>query len=190
MPMVAIACYVLAFNSNRPNYDIIEQYKPATPILVAKSYNDELKFKENILTKEQLDNIIADVQKREKEEKLKQYQKDLYLLSQVRYSEVGSNNIPYWVQLMVGSVVMNRVDSNKFPNTIYNVVHQYNQYQFVKFNVKVTPNARALFNAEKVLKGYRNCSKNTVWQSESRQGNGTYKTFRINGKTLYFCYSN
>jgi hypothetical protein len=114
----------------------------------------------------------------------------LYLLAQLIYSEAGSDWISNEIQLMVGSVVMNRVASDEFPNTIYDVVHQYNQYQFIKFGTKVIPNQRAIDNAKLILDGYRNCPSNIVWQSECRQGDGTYKRFKINNKTIYFCYSN
>ena len=193
MPMVAIACYIMAFNSYRPNYNIIEQYKPATPILVAKnSYNDELKLKGNILTKEQINSIVADVQKKEKEEKLKQiqYQKDLYLLSQVVYSEAGSDEISDDVQLMVANVVMNRVISPDFSDTIYDVVHAPNQYQFIKGKVTVVPNKRASDNAKKVLDGLRVLPKNIVYQSEYRNLGKIYKTVKTRNSTMYFSYRN
>ena len=192
MPMIAIACYVLVFSSNRPKCDMISNSKSITPILVAKSYNDELNFKKTTLTKEQIDCIVADVQKKEKEEKLKQvqYQKDLYLLSQVVYSEAGSDEISDDVQLMVANVVMNRVISPDFSDTIYDVVHAPNQYQFIKGKVTVVPNKRASDNAKKVLDGLRVLPKNIVYQSEYRNLGKIYKTVKTRNSTMYFSYRN
>lgn len=51
---------------------------------------------------------------------------DLDLLSRLIYSEGGIES--YETQLMIGSVVMNRVDSPKFPNTIREVIYQKNQF--------------------------------------------------------------
>lgn len=187
--MVAIACYVLAFNSHRPNYDIIEQYKPATPILVAKnSYKDELKLNKAILTQEQINNIVEDVKKKEIEE---QYQKNLYLLAQVIYSEAGSDWISDEVQLMCANVVMNRVESPYFSHTIYDVVHAPNQYQFIQDKAIIVPNQRAIDNAKKILNGLRVLPKNVVYQSEYKNlGDGNYKKVKTKYSTIYFNYKN
>lgn len=48
------------------------------------------------------------------------------LLASIIYCEAGGE--PYEGQLAVGYVIMNRVRSNKFPNTITDVVYQKNQF--------------------------------------------------------------
>lgn len=53
-------------------------------------------------------------------------EEDLDLLARLIFSEGGIES--YETQLMIGSVVMNRVDSPKFPNTIREVVYQKNQF--------------------------------------------------------------
>ncbi len=55
---------------------------------------------------------------------------DLQILAAIIECEAG--NQPYIGQLAVGSVVMNRVRSNKFPNTIIEVIHQKSQFTPVK----------------------------------------------------------
>jgi spore germination cell wall hydrolase CwlJ-like protein len=145
-----------------------------------------LKLNKAILTQEQINNIVEDVKKKEIEE---QYQKDLYLLAQVIYSEVGSDWISDEVQLMCANVVMNRVESQYFSHTIYDVVHAPSQYQFIQDKVIVVPNKRALDNAKKILDGLRVLPKNVVYQSEYKNlGDGNYKKVKTKYSTIYFNY--
>ena len=53
-------------------------------------------------------------------------EEELDLLARLIYSEGGIES--YDTQLMIGSVVMNRVDSDLFPNTIQEVIYQENQF--------------------------------------------------------------
>ena len=55
-------------------------------------------------------------------------QADLDLLSRLIYAEAGCTWIPDWVQQMVGSVVLNRVESEYYPDTIREVIYQPGQY--------------------------------------------------------------
>ncbi len=52
---------------------------------------------------------------------------DRYLLANLIYCEAG--NQPYDGQVAVGAVVMNRVMSGAFPDTIVGVIYQYNQFE-------------------------------------------------------------
>lgn len=53
-------------------------------------------------------------------------EEELDLLARLIYSEGG--NTSYDTQLMIGSVVMNRVDDPNFPDTIREVIYQDNQF--------------------------------------------------------------
>ena len=55
---------------------------------------------------------------------------DRYLLANLIYCEAGGE--PYEGQVAVGAVVMNRVLSSKFPDTISGVIYQRNQFSPVK----------------------------------------------------------
>ncbi len=55
---------------------------------------------------------------------------DLQIMAAIIECEAG--NQPYIGQLAVGSVVMNRVRSDKFPNTIIEVIHQKSQFTPVR----------------------------------------------------------
>jgi len=187
--LIAIACYLIAFNTNRPNYTIIDNSASDTSIhAVASSYKDELNHTNIKLTQEQVNNIVETV-KKEEERKKEQYNINLYLLAQVIYSEAGSNWISDEVQLMVANVVMNRVESPYFANTIYDVIYSPNQYQFIKYNISVIPDKRALINAKKILDGFRILPNNVLYQSEYKTlGDGLYKKVQTKYATMYFNY--
>jgi len=53
-------------------------------------------------------------------------EKDLELLSRLIYAE--SRGEPLKGQISVGAVVLNRVESNRYPNTIKEVIYQPNQF--------------------------------------------------------------
>ena len=53
-------------------------------------------------------------------------EEDRYLLANLIYCEAG--NQPYAGQVAVGAVVINRVLSSVFPNTVSGVIYQYNQF--------------------------------------------------------------
>lgn len=131
-----------------------------------------------------------------KEEINKSYsENDLMLLAKVINAEAGSVSDKH--QQLVGCVVMNRVNSANFPNSIHDVVYQKpTQYACAwdnSFKKKVSD--RALKNAKLVLEGKIKSPYNLVWQAEFKQGNKVYKKFRTKvGKnkysTTYFCTSN
>ncbi len=78
----------------------------------------------------------------------------LDLLSRVMYCEAGEE--PFDGLLAVGAVIMNRVSTAGFPNTVYAVVYQKNQFTVVDsdsfFN---EPNERSIIAAKMCLEGYR-----------------------------------
>lgn len=79
-------------------------------------------------------------------------EEDLDLLSRVIYAEVGCTWIPDWVQRMVGSVVLNRVNSPYYPDTIYDVIYQPGQYAPTwDGSIHKTPDARTIENARYLL---------------------------------------
>lgn len=86
---------------------------------------------------------------------------DLELLSTIIYCEAG--NQPYEGQLAVGSVVMNRVASSSFPNSISGVIYQSGQFSPVASGRFAQALAAGLGEhcrsvAQEVLNGKRNVS--------------------------------
>ncbi len=79
-------------------------------------------------------------------------QSDLDLLARCVYGE--SRGEPYNGQVAVAAVVLNRVRSSKFPNTIYGVIYQRNAFTAVNDGqINLTPNQTAYNAARDALSG-------------------------------------
>lgn len=80
-------------------------------------------------------------------------QSDLNLLARCVYAEARGE--PYSGQVAVAAVVLNRVRSSKFPNTIYGVIYQKNAFTAVNDGqINLTPNETAYNAARDALGGW------------------------------------
>lgn len=120
-------------------------------------------------------------------------------VAQERISETDSTNI-WWLscalyhecrglsdeaQIAVASVIMNRVKSGEFPNTIFEVIVQPGQYAFVIDEIIWgEPDERAIKNAEYVYWNGSQIPENVLFQAEFIQGSGVWKQI----DNQYFCY--
>jgi N-acetylmuramoyl-L-alanine amidase len=78
---------------------------------------------------------------------------DVYLLAQCIYSE--SRGEPYKGQVAVGAVVLNRVKSSSFPNSISGVIFQRGAFSAVDDGqINLTPNDSALKAAKDAMNGW------------------------------------
>ena len=78
----------------------------------------------------------------------------LYWLSHIIYAESG--NQPLEGKIAVGNVVMNRVNDPQFPNTIYDVLFQKNQFSpAANGTIKMTPNEESVVAAKLVMEGVK-----------------------------------
>ena len=76
----------------------------------------------------------------------------LYWLSRIIHAESGNQILDG--KIAVGNVVMNRVESPKFPNNIYDVLYQKNQFGPASSgSLKRTPNEESVVAAKLVLDG-------------------------------------
>lgn len=131
--------------------------------------------------------------KKEQEKKAKEaeYQKNLDLLARIVWCEAGSSWLKDEHQQLVAMVVLNRIASPRFPNTLEGVIYARGQYSCIGnkyWNMK--PPQRCYDNAEKALQGLVSCPSNVVFQAEFKQGSGVFKSFynSYSGTTTYFCY--
>ena len=116
---------------------------------------------------------------------------DLHMLAAVIYYEAGSDECTDRHQQLVGQVVVNRMYSTEFPNTIYDVIAQpmqYSSYNMVINNMgtDVIPQ-RCYDNALAVLNNDVDCPSDIVWQSGSIQGE-IYEVHYTTYSTTYFCH--
>lgn len=76
----------------------------------------------------------------------------LYWLSRIIYCESGNQSLAG--KIAVGNVVLNRVNDPKFPNTIYDVIFQKNQFSpAASGSIYRDPNAESVVAAKLVLDG-------------------------------------
>ena len=73
----------------------------------------------------------------------------LFWLSRIIYAESGDQSLEGMIA--VGNVVMNRVESPQFPNNIYDVLTQKNQFSPANTLSKRTPNSRSIVAAKLVM---------------------------------------
>lgn len=108
---------------------------------------------------------------------------DLYILEHVIAGEC--NDSGWFMKISVGSVVLNRVADERFPDTIEEVVFQPGQYactwdgNYYKEPTETTKEA-ALY----LLENGSQIDESVVWQAEFVQGNGIYDVI----DNMYFCY--
>lgn len=113
---------------------------------------------------------------------------DLYRMSHLIYGEAG--NCSREMMEAVGSVVLNRVSDDRFPDTLADVIFQPGQYACTwDGNYDLTPSEEAVEVARFLLEEGSQLDSSVVWQAEFVQGEGIYKTVTSPwGSIMYFCY--
>ncbi len=78
---------------------------------------------------------------------------DLYLLAKTIYAE--GRGEPYTGQVAIGAVILNRVRSSAFPNTVAGVVYQKHAFTAVSDGqINLTPNETAMRAAQDAVNGW------------------------------------
>ena len=118
---------------------------------------------------------------------------ELWLLSKIIYAEAGSVWLPMEWKMAVGEVVLNRMASPEFPDTMREVLEQPGQYYGRNnpyFNC-LKPLPESVSAARRLLEGERVLSApGVVFQSNFRQGSGVF--LELQDKYLgstYLCWS-
>ena len=107
---------------------------------------------------------------------------DLYVLAHIIDAEMGTES--YEDKLYAGSVVLNRVASSSFPNSIRSVVFQRGQYSPTwSGSFYREPNTDSWNAARYLLENGSQIPSNVVYQAEFRQGKVWKRT-----KAAYYCY--
>lgn len=118
-------------------------------------------------------------------------EQDLDLFARLMMAEMGSDWIPDQVLLSVGSVVLNRINSDDFPDTLYDVIYQTDPVQYqptVSGSINNTPTQRVKDAAKFLLEYGSVLPADVVFQSESIQGPVYFQYYdSILGSTTYFC---
>ena len=115
---------------------------------------------------------------------------DLNQLARLVWQEAGSDGISHEWRRDVAQVVLNRVNSSEFPNTLYDVIHQSGQYSGASRLSSAQPTWDCVSAALDALEGKGDLPNSVVFQANFRQGSGVYRQYYLAPYgTTYFCYS-
>lgn len=110
---------------------------------------------------------------------------ELEILAHLINGEAGANYCSDDMMYYVGSVALNRVKSDRFPNDIKSVVFQRGQYACTwDGNYYLEPSDRAWEIASDLLHEGSILPDSVLWQAEFRQGKGVY----LKEQNMYFCF--
>lgn len=124
----------------------------------------------------------AEKQKLKKERE----QADIELMAHLVFAENGDDSYSEYKKAMMytGSVVLNRVESDKFPGTLEGVIYQSGQYACTwDGGIEKTPSKAACEVAEELIRNGSVLPKEVLYAAEFKQGNVYDKV----AGTLY-CY--
>lgn len=110
---------------------------------------------------------------------------DLWYLSRVIQAESG-----YCSKEMmegVGSVVLNRVADERFPDSIREVIEQPGQYSTLSWLSSQVPTDECMEVTIDLLENGSKYPADVVWQANFPQGSSVYKMISTSYSTMYFC---
>lgn len=125
-----------------------------------------------------------------------EFQRDVDIVAVTIHWEAGHGTTTEHKE-RCGAVIVNRLHSDKFPNTIEEVITQPNQYlaAYADPNSYYSKTAKECESweecreiAAKALRGEIECPENVLYQAEFVQGTGIYEIYKTSYSTTYFCY--
>lgn len=180
--LIIVAVVVVIFGGNFTAYAVSPEFiNPVVdcPVRVsgrAFEYKPENEYIYSLTSKDDVEKILYS-------------ENDVYNLAAAVCREAG--NASEEIQLLVANVVINRVNSPLYPDTIEGVLTQKKQYgtmcktgiSFPKWaDEDAIDHCKGI--ATRILDGERVCPENVLFQAEFKQGTGVYKEF----DGYYFCY--
>lgn len=111
---------------------------------------------------------------------------DIDILARVIFLEGGSDYYEDEMLYYVGSVVLNRIEHELYPDTLVAVVTQRGQYESTEgyYWLSITPPDRCYDIAKDLLINGSVLPPNVVYQAQFEQGDGIYAVMN----DTYFCY--
>ena len=113
-------------------------------------------------------------------------EEDLWYLSRVIQAESGYCEAE--MQIGVGSVLLNRVNSDLFPNTIRECVEQPGQYATAGWLSSQEPTEQVMEIAIDLLENGSQYPANVLYQANYPLGSAVYKTLYTPYSVMYFSY--
>lgn len=164
-----------------------------TPVVEEATIEPENKSEQEIILYPQPEQQTKEEEKEEVDLLWNYTEWDIEILATIIYQEAGGDSSSDETRIMVGNVFMNRVNSDKFPNTFEEVATQPGQYGLesgVRWperagnEIEKHAVARAYDCAVRILRGETLLPENVIWQAEFKQGEGVYAY----QDGMYFCY--
>lgn len=114
---------------------------------------------------------------------------DLYCLAHIINAEAGDDNCTHEHRVAVGSVVLNRVAADDFPDTIRDVVFDPGQYSPTwNGTFEKEPSQDSWDTAEFLLENGSQIPEDCIWQAEFKQGSGEWNHYKTIYGITYICY--
>lgn len=121
----------------------------------------------------------------EEEEVPKWSDDDYNRLAHLVYAEAGNQG--YDCMMMVGSVVLNRIASERYPNTMKAVINQRGQYSVKGYYMSLKPSDDAYYVAEELLENGSILPDYVLYQhGNNRAVKGTKIYKRLNGEVFSY----
>ena len=176
--ILAVVCLIAAINS----ISVKAAEDPAEPLVISKDVKKIMRQTGKICARvlKRAMKEHTEIQKREAA-----IREDIRLLAEVIFYENWTTDSKKEAAWLTGVVVLNRVNSEDWPNTIHDVLYQRGQYSTTKkFFTQELPEEVYAMAEDLIRNGTGDVPANVVFQSTFKQGKGVYKI--INGE--YFCY--
>ena len=208
--MLSIAVCVAPANTDS---EVTAEVIPTTEPTVTETTEPTVTIPEEVVEETQLavDNLVNDVPNSVEDELTpiepqvptatesatpKYTDEELEILAIIIYQEAGGDAFSDDTRRKVGSVFLNRVNSDWFPNTFYEVATARSQYGTLYWTGLKWPAIassageehavdRAYRIAEELLVNGSILPGNVIWQAEFLQGDGLY----CEQDGFYFCYT-
>ena len=204
MVVVAIVVQASGLELKRDKIDVVDMKVQNASV----SPQNELETKIDIIrdtikaseieVKEDIVEVPEVVEEEPVEEVIEPDPEEVELLAKVIYQEAGADSCCDECRRMVADVVLNRVEDERFPDTIYDVLMQERQYGRYHWTGVVWP-AQALYEseahaverarriAEEVLRGEHSklYGQGYIWEAEFYQGSDVVSC-ECGGSWIYF----
>lgn len=177
------------------------QYDGGAAYISSEFATVEMKIKKAISIEEENARILAEAKEKEKTVQEERFEEtvqteaydvsydDAYLLACLVHAEAGSE--PYEGKLATANVVLNRLKSGRYGNTISDVINAPGQFSVVRLGTFAAalssgPNSQSIQAANEALSGVNNVPSYGSFCSLSHANYGAYNSYIVIGNQVYY----
>lgn len=177
------------------------QYDGGAAYISSEFTSVEMKIKQAVSIEEENARLLAEAKEQEKTVQEERFEEtvqtdaynvsydDAYLLACLVYAEAGSE--PYEGKLATANIVLNRLNSGKYGNTISDVINAPGQFSVVRLGTFAAalssgPNSQSIQAANEALSGVNNVPSYRSFCSLSHANYGAYNSYTVIGNQVYY----